>query len=138
MKLSEAIRLGAMLRAQGFGRLYTPDTGRTCALGAAADAIGALVVGVGEYGFDVVKTKVPIEWFWATKTNVFCPVHRCSYACRADGIVMHLNDSHEWTRERIADWVATIEPQEPQTVSETSACGRTDVGCGSPVAVLGK
>jgi hypothetical protein len=138
MKLSEAIRLGAMLRAQGFGRLYTPATGRTCALGAAADAVGALVVNVGEYGFDVVRAKVPIEWFWATKTNVSCPVRRCGYANRAEGVVMHLNDSHGWTRERIADWVATIEPQESHAVSETNACGRTDVGCGSPVAVLGK
>jgi len=26
--------------------------------------------------------------------------------------IAHLNDGHGWTRERIADWVATIETQE--------------------------
>ena len=27
------------------------------------------------------------------------------------GVIRELNDNHEWTRERIADWVETIEAQ---------------------------
>ena len=42
MQLSTAIRLGAMLRPQGFRQLFTNVGGevRSCALGAAAEAMG--------------------------------------------------------------------------------------------------
>ncbi len=30
-------------------------------------------------------------------------------------MVIHLNDDHRWTREQIADWVATVEPSETPT-----------------------
>jgi len=98
MKLSEAIRLGAMLHKQGFYEWRTRDTVTdeivaTCALGAA---------GAAGY-FDVHQ--VP-RWI------ADCP------ACSVRGamicsILAHLNDHHQWTREAIADWVATVEPADP-------------------------
>ena len=111
MKLSEAIKLGSMLRPQGFGKGF--DGTGTCAMGAADEAMGATIDAklgtMHSHG-----TNRP-EWSWAKKGSSFgdvpCPVCR-SIGSPASRISVHLNDEHRWTRERIADWVATIEPQE--------------------------
>src|SRR5206468_10471650 len=36
-------------------------------------------------------------------------------------LIVHLNDAHHWTRERIAAWVA--DPDVPQDESHTHHCG---------------
>jgi hypothetical protein len=41
MRLSQAIRLGAKLSPQCFGRFYDKETQATCALGAATEALRA-------------------------------------------------------------------------------------------------
>lgn len=101
MKLSEAIRLGAMLRPQGFGRSYDKRNGGTCAFGAACEACGIDVTD------DKATGAAKLAWygFYASLMGVPCPV------CNASGSVTipHLNDHHHWTRERIADWVESIE-----------------------------
>lgn len=114
MRLSEAIRLGAMMRPQGFGHLYSK--GRTCAFGAAYDAVGIGAENVG--GEDACPC-----WPWVMLTMADCPVcgDRQTISCV---VTSHLNDCHGWTRERIAGWVATIEPQdavEPEPVDQTVA-----------------
>ena len=95
MKLSEAIKLGAMLKPQGFEGTGHPNGTTTCALGAALNAISSngCVYGI---------------WPWVNKIKL-CPV------CEKEppyAVIPHLNNIHRWTRERIADWVATIEPVE--------------------------
>lgn len=35
----------------------------------------------------------------------------CGPFCPAFGIITHRNDNHRWTREQIARWVASIEPE---------------------------
>lgn len=99
MRLSEAIRLGAMLRPQAFG-VCDPD--RSCALQAMAEALGVQ----RHEGYRDALFK---HWPWVHELRAHCP------ACNCDGIkestISHLNDLHKWTRERIADWVETIEPQ---------------------------
>jgi len=98
MLLSEAIRLGAMLRPQGRGNnsILTASP-RSCAIGAALQAIGEKVTSMN--GYAVFRER------WALANEVSgCP--ECS--CRYDGLVntiFHLNDMHDWTRERISDWV---------------------------------
>lgn len=91
MQLSEAIRLGAMLHPQGFYWSHLKDTNgtviATCALGAAYDAGYA-------HPFEVA-------------TPARCP--RCHGSASLSWIVAHLNDTHRWTREAIADWVETVE-----------------------------
>ena len=109
MKLSEAIRLGAMLRPQTKVG-YFVNKG-SCAIGAAAEAVEAS-------GFDRVGSSwrvvrlVADRWPWLMRIDlrsyVACTLTQQS---RHDQIA-HLNDGHGWTRERIADWVATIETQE--------------------------
>lgn len=97
MKLSEAIRLGSMLRPQAFGGLFVANG--SCALGAAEEAAGG-------------------RWMllWLDHPSMFAPCPDCQRQIKGLGMDMptiaHLNDSHSWTRERIADWVATIEPQD--------------------------
>jgi hypothetical protein len=105
MRLSEAIRLGAMLKPQGFGAtvMRSRHVETSCTLRAACDALG---VDVSEYPYGEMAARYPFL------RGLPCP------ACGGtDGghtgvyVVFHLNDVHKWTRERIADWVATVEPQ---------------------------
>lgn len=123
LTLSEAIRLGAMLRPQGFGDLFQfsyPDlTVKTCALGAAYEAAGIMSI---DSDRDATG--------WPKLTRGAFPIldlllERGCPACRKLGtdklafVVTHLNDEHRWTREAIADWIATLEPQpEPELQSE--------------------
>lgn len=108
MKFSEAIRLGATLKPQIYGRLAN-EYG-TCAWGAAYDAIGMLVDG---------GVRSPNPWLWVAKRmEVGCPEFGCSRREPvAAHIITHLNDDHHWTREAIADWVATVEPQEQEAAA---------------------
>ena len=105
MRYSEAIRLGSMLRLQGFGYQHQQGSG-SCANNAAIEASGAKNV------FEA--------WPWA-EVVVPCPV--CSktvhpgFARGLHGTVAHLNDIHRWTRERIADWVEEQENlYQPQSI----------------------
>ncbi len=131
LKLSEAIRLGAMLGPQSFGTLsamrgWFKKRETTCALGAAFKAAGCKTVVVNDpeprYGFRGDKThtgvsnqvQIPDEWLSLMWQRVPCP------ACTDFQIIgplqrivaIHLNDKHHWTREQIADWVATLEAQQ--------------------------
>lgn len=116
MKLSIAIRLGAMLRPQIFG---TPSDGiGTCAWGAAHEAAGLMKID-GERYYGIVQ---PPEWEWTMKggpigESCVCPVcGESTYIARVMSV--HLNDTHKWTREAIADWVQQVEESlEPAPVS---------------------
>ena len=111
MRLSEAIRLGAMLKPQGFGAgsAILNDVSPTCALGAAADACGL------ETGYHAYE-----KWRFLGNAAPPCPGCGCDAAARdycvsdIGDVVWHLNDEHKWTREAIADWVETIEAQQGQ------------------------
>ena len=104
MQLSTAIRLGALLKPQAFhgpsGSLNLKDQPTTCALAAAAEAIGEDVLYAG------------LEWHarWPVSERfVVCPSHACPFAKSLITVIAHLNDGHQWTRDRIADWVESIE-----------------------------
>jgi hypothetical protein len=98
MKLSEAIRLGAMMRPQAFRTLLTD--GGACALGAALLAVGARPE-------EAVRSALN-RWPWASTVSADCP--RCGRSRTVFRVITHLNDRHRWTREQIAKWVAGIEP----------------------------
>lgn len=104
MKLSLAIRLGAMLKPQGRGRLISD--GRTCALGAAVDAIGGL------NRHDEDRYQLAFDEWPILLRKVSHPL--CAPDHLADIITM-LNDSPiRWTREQIADFVESIECADEQ------------------------
>lgn len=104
MKLSEAMRLGSTLLPQGFG-LFRDHEITACAMDAAFIATGDRK----KYGN---SANWPDSWAAVCRRNVPCP--ECGY--RASGplplvaiIACHLNDGHRWSRERIADFVETLE-----------------------------
>lgn len=116
MKLSEAILKGSQIRPQGFDNYFVkwPDgTVRSCALGAAYEAItGSSQVP----DFDFIE-KWPDEEAVkiATKnvsTNGVCGCEMVSRVLPVANLVSHLNDHHKWTREKIAEWVSTVEKTE--------------------------
>jgi hypothetical protein len=115
MKFSEAIRLSAMLFEQGFGNLrhkpnkYLPES--RCALGCALGAAGKAVnYKAAARAFPVLSTK-----------DARCPA--CFYNGSVQEVVIHLNDLERWPLNKIADWVAAIEPREDAT--EPLLDGRT-------------
>ena len=88
MKLSEAIREGAKLRPQAFSALFCD--GKTCALGAACDAVGA-ITWRGDKG--ELTGFVPSHYFPALEDpDLYLAITR-------------MNDFQRMTREQIADWV---------------------------------
>lgn len=115
MKLSEAIRLGSMVRPQAFGNYYDADG--SCAMGAALEAHGHRDSILARLPCAVSLKAMAPEWVWATTTmQTACPFG--CLTCSSFAIAAHLNDYHRWTREAIADWIATIEPQEqPEPVA---------------------
>jgi hypothetical protein len=113
MKLSEAIRLGALLRHQAFGSYFSNEG--SCALGAAAEAIGC-TVRLKEHAVALtLRSSFPL---YDSPVAIICPDCQNSYESCVSEIVAHFNDEHYWTRERIADWVETREQLETQ---ETNA-----------------
>ena len=113
MKLSEAILLGSMNKPQGFGpSSVNPRSKRTCAIGAALDAMGVTCV-------DMVGNEyVYLYKIWPfTNNEVLSPAdytrNRISKGqyCSVDRLIWTMNDSG-MTREAIAEWIKTIEPQQ--------------------------
>jgi hypothetical protein len=118
MKLSEAIRLGALLGPQVYGITFG-DNYSSCAFGAALIAINHknLFQQGGRYHL-LSWTYIKDVWGWLSTSKVACP--SCGQP-EVLGSIVHLNDVHMWSRERIADFVSTIEPQEPtDTTTETT------------------
>ena len=106
LRLSEAIRLGAMLKPQVFGILR--DGIGTCALGAALEACGIVANHLNNLEYVINR------WPWTDAKFHNCP--GCGYWGYPSAVITHLNDAHHWTREQIADWVETIEPREVEEV----------------------
>jgi hypothetical protein len=104
LKLSEAIRLGAMLKPKAIGGV---GNDASCALRAASDAVGIDAVEI-ECGpcvnYSVLEHRFPVLRAWVMPPYGGEPA-------KVEGIIYTLNDCRDWTREQIADWVETIEPQ---------------------------
>ena len=123
MKLSEAIRLGAMATGRASGDFY--KNGNTCALGAAFYAIGGL-----EYTDNTAMPYMGLDtpfgpWGWMHTRIARCP--GCENVSSVRYLIPHLNNNigHSWSRERIAAWVATIEPQEETPNEEATRALQT-------------
>jgi hypothetical protein len=97
LKLSDAIREGAKLRPrQSFGT-YGSDIS-ACAIGAARVAYTG-----SPYGY----TPDSVRDILAAASS--CPACDLGEGDALISNILHLNDDHKWTRERIADWVESIE-----------------------------
>lgn len=117
MKLSEAIRLGAMSTPQTYGRMWSAVTGGTCALGAAYYAVDSAFLTKEKFRasdhFPILEknpvVKIPVETLFNTYQKL-------------TDVIVFLNDRFYWSRERIADWVEIIEKEielnEVQVITE--------------------
>lgn len=113
MRLSEAIRLGAMLGPQALGWFHD-DVGGTCALGAAKAAVGSATIA----GFEPVLRFSPVT----------CPACQQCFTTTEQvhalgAMIVHLNDGHRWTREQIAELVASFEPADASPLSADAVAG---------------
>ena len=100
MKLSEAIRLGAMLWPQA----YFANSGLgTCALEAAGEALGVI--------WSRLHDTYPV-----LRDYTMCPILGKKRV--VEFIIWDLNDCKHWTRERIADWVGECESRESAPISD--------------------
>ena len=111
MKLSEAIQLGSMLRPQVFNSFGDPaDPEGTCAMGAALEAVGRLVVATWAN-----ERRVRKIWPWLTWS--FQPTRYCPYchlpinAKTVFSLIIHLNDNDHLSRGQIAAVITEIEKQ---------------------------
>lgn len=95
LKLSEAIRLGAMMTEQAFATFG--DRTKTCAIGAAQVALGL------EPGHDDGLAEMLIE-----TPSVALPCEHRRNANSIGSAVIHLNDDDRWPRERIATWLESL------------------------------
>ncbi len=128
-RLSEAIRLGSVIRPQTFGAIYSwvgPGyKAKTCALGAALEACGCLkrsrrIAGKNEKDTrgNVLPEGTMITSYRRWPDNLWrilclpakdpCP---CGFTGRLIEVIPHLNDTHHWTRQEIADFVERVEIQ---------------------------
>lgn len=112
MKLSEAIRLGSMLVPQArnvfVGRLVVTPSGAEC-IGIQSgpqkdppgEPVGACALGAAWLADNDIFLK------WNVDSEALHPITRSTQPFFA--IVTSLNDDFGWSREQIADWVATVE-----------------------------
>ncbi len=112
MRLSEAIRLGAMLRPQIHDAIFALDG--SCAMGAAYEACGVAYTDGPLFLTEGVAELID-GWNGTPRHQPLCPICHVSAEITLCWTVAHLNDEHRWTREQIADWVATIESQDAET-----------------------
>lgn len=102
MKLSEAIRLGSMLRPQCKGLYFTE--GGSCALGAAYEAT---------YSYPGDETIISYSKF-EEAYPILKPSGVTDKPSRLAMSITNLNDIQGWTREQIADFVEKVERRTEQ------------------------
>jgi len=100
--LADAILAGAQRRrTQLFGAYFE---GRD-----ASDALGAAYEGIYRLPADAtgIRPKGIYRFFACLDDSVrTCPAD-CRKRMLLDSLIVHLNDDHHWSRERIAAWLAT-------------------------------
>ena len=109
VELAEAIRHGAVDRPeQAFGS-YFVGRRASCALGAAYEGMYLLPREAG--GVRPVHLERLFDCLEYTLRS--CP-EGCKKRLTLASMILHLNDDHHWTRERIAQWVAPPPETKPE------------------------
>jgi hypothetical protein len=101
-ELAAFIRSGTLRRpVQAIGH-YFEGTRASCALGAAYEGMYRLPTDAGK-----ANPSRDLEWFFSCLDTVKrCPEETCKKKLFLAALIVHLNDDHLWSRERIADWVS--------------------------------
>ena len=131
MRLSEAIRLGAMISPQTRGHFFRravcnkESVIATCALGAAALAVGGSIfhfAGPAHSRWPILGVLVPERELPA---GMVAP-----RSLRLADVIIMLNDKEGWPRTEIADWVDQFETRQQSEVNPSG----TFVQAGDPEA----
>ena len=101
-ELASAIRAGAERRPeQAFGD-YFVGRRASCALGAAYEGIYRLASDMSGQR----PTRDLTTFFDCLEGTIrACPIEGCKKRLLLSAMIVHLNDFHEWSREKIADWL---------------------------------
>lgn len=97
MKLSDAILKGCeIIPRQAFGVAFVDADGEKCH---PEDAFAACALGAAEIatGLQDLSNVYPAFAIYD------CP--ECGSDIRRGSVIVHLNDDHRWSRERIAEWL---------------------------------
>lgn len=111
MKISEAMRRGAKMGPQVF-EVYGDGDGGTCALGAVLLG-GGIAISENLYSCMLHNDfkELMVKVFPKLVETHSCPVPTCRGVNPIYGrpylsnTIIHLNEEHKWTRERIAGWI---------------------------------
>lgn len=115
LKLSDAILAGSRLRPQAFGAYFTGSTRAdacSCAIGAAYEVTfpgKPLTHDVVVLDFD--RSLAAAFPLLKSEKELYCPECAGDEAFHDNlcNVLLHLNDTHRWTRERCADYVKGFE-----------------------------
>lgn len=133
MKLSEAIRLGAMMKPQGIGGRMDGET--RCALAGASDALGIEarrhLSCVPRVDYEALRARYPIL---DAPVEAMPVSDNSGYGWTLLSAIWALNDNYEWTRERIADWVQSIEDGLSPAAGEATKVESESVSVGELIA----
>lgn len=103
LKVSEALRLGAMDTKQVFGKIGDLES-TTCALGAVYHGFGFEGYGAAMQSLNREMARVIIPC--GGTTGLF------GKPCRSENtlmnVVIHMNDQHKMPREKIADYIESL------------------------------
>jgi hypothetical protein len=122
MKLSEAILLGSTVVGAKAGRQYSPGTEEGCALGMAAIATGCRYGPYQQRVEERDRRTLGAEAVWGNwvlneiEPPCICEANGVPRKMRIKDIIAHLFDHHifgnqDWTMEKLATWVQTVEPK---------------------------
>jgi hypothetical protein len=104
-ELAQAIRAGAQRRPdQAFGDYFVGQRA-SCALGAAYEGVYRLPGDMAGR-----RPTKDLTWFFDCLEGrmIGCPVEGCKKRVLLSVMIVHLNDIHQWSRERIAAWLEQL------------------------------
>ena len=106
MKLSEAIRLGAMMGKPTI-QTWMGEDGSSC-------AFGSVMLAHGFRDGQLMEAVAYLKMKYAIlRITVRCPVAQCEVLHDLELMITHVFHRHDdWSRERIADWIETLEAKE--------------------------
>jgi hypothetical protein len=105
MKLSEALRAGAVGRKQGIGFIYCPSRGEYCAVGMILAALGVefgdeKVIYISLMQGALIRERCGVD----DGAAVGCPCG-CTVPTTPLAAIIAANDKLGWSAERIAAWL---------------------------------
>lgn len=109
-ELADAIRRGSRLVPQCFNQTvqYAQRLADWSVPGAVLLPCASLDIPIAACAIGAAQL-VGYDWTWIydeSLPQVACPTcRRSGFVTSVSAVIVHLNDSHRWTREAIADWV---------------------------------